>query len=153
MLTKKTPSVFLQMEWNKFISPYTNHLTTQHEAKGGGGAGRQQKCSNTFPLHSSGHNRPTLLTYSMQQGPWEANWFSVIQEIPRILWYPKIHYHTDKYRHLSLTNTGVFISHRAVWDHPTICKLFVTYDGIQHQKVKGMLISMPIDTSLLFPGT
>jgi len=59
----------------------------------------------------------------------------------------------DKCRQLSLNNTGVFISHRAVSDQPIICGLFVIYDGIQHQKVKGMLISMPVDTSLLFPGT
>jgi hypothetical protein len=89
----------------------------------------------------------------MEQGPWEANRFSHIQEIPQILWNPKVHYHTYKYRHLSLTSTGVFISHRAVWDHPIICNLFMTYNGIQHQKVNGMLISMPVDTPLLFSGT
>ena len=33
-----------------------------------------------------------LLTYSMEQSPsWEANWFSASQEIPHILWNPKIH--------------------------------------------------------------
>jgi hypothetical protein len=33
-----------------------------------------------------------LLTYIMEQSPWEANRFVVSQEIPRILWNPKAHY-------------------------------------------------------------
>ena len=34
-----------------------------------------------------------LLTYSMEQSPtWEVNRFSAIQEIPRILWNPKVYY-------------------------------------------------------------
>ena len=38
-----------------------------------------------------------LLTYSMEQSPsWKANRFPVSQEIPRILWNPKVHNRSHK---------------------------------------------------------
>ena len=38
-----------------------------------------------------------LLNYSTEQSlSWEANWFSASQEIPRILWNPKVRYHIHK---------------------------------------------------------
>ena len=48
--------------------------------------------SKTHILHSS-------LTHSMERSPsWEANRTTDIQEIPRILWNPKVHYRIHKCR-------------------------------------------------------
>ena len=51
---------------------------------------------NCMALH--GIRRYYLLTYLTEQSSsWEANRFPATQEIPRILWNPKVHYRIHKF--------------------------------------------------------
>jgi hypothetical protein len=48
---------------------------------------RRPKCKFTY----------NLLTYSMEESPsWKADWFAASQEIPRVLWNPKVPRRTHK---------------------------------------------------------
>jgi len=54
---------------------------------------------NTLPRYTSisKYSCWQLLTYSMEQSPsWVANWSASSQEIPHIIWNPKVHYRIHK---------------------------------------------------------
>ena len=51
------------------------------------------KCISWLEIFALIETQWYLLTYSMEQSTsWEATRFSASQEIPRILWIPKVHY-------------------------------------------------------------
>ena len=47
---------------------------------------------------------------------WEANWFAASQEIPCILWKPKVHFQLTSVRHLSLSWASPI---QSTYPHPT----------------------------------
>jgi hypothetical protein len=75
--------------------------------------------------------RTYLVSYSMEQRPsWEANRFAASQEIPRIIWNPKVHYSIQKCKppvpilsqlHPVRTPTSYFIKiHLNITSHPLL---------------------------------
>ena len=66
-----------------------------------------------------------FLTYSMEQGPsWEASYFAAGQEIPRVLWNPKVPHRTHKRPPtvpiLSQPNPALIPSSHLLKVHPNI---------------------------------
>ena len=79
-------AVFWVITQRVLTIPYRSFGTTYRSHLQGPGIQKKACCPSTY-----------LLTYSMVQSPsWEANWFAVSQQIPRISRNPKVHYRTHK---------------------------------------------------------
>jgi hypothetical protein len=74
-----------------------------------------------------------LLTYSMEQSPsWESNWFAASQEIPRVLWNPKVPNRTHRRQRalVSAFNNSTFCPHSVfmcfvwIWEQTAIISLY-----------------------------
>ena len=84
----------------------------------------------------------------MEQNPsWEANWFAASQEIPRILWYPKVHYRTHK-----LPPTFPILGQPNP-DHIPTSHLLEIHSNIIHPSTPGSTQCLPLHFLLYFTGT
>ena len=76
----------------------------------------------------------------MVQSPsWKANWFAASQEIPRILWNPKVHYALTSVRHLSLSCASPI---QSTYPHPTSWRsILILYNHLRLGLPSGLFPS------------
>ena len=108
-------------------------------------------CTNTpYCLHCmySTYLLTYLLTYSMEHRPsWEANCFAASEEIPHILWNPKVHYRIHKYPYPSLFWVS---SIQSIPPHPTSWRSILKLSCHLRQSLPSGLFPSGFPTKTLY---
>ena len=87
----------LNIPWNEIITTRNDNTDPANKTSNSCPLKRSLLCAGPVSILPRLTVARKLLTYSMEKSPsWEANRFSASQEIPRILWNPKIHYRGHK---------------------------------------------------------
>ena len=89
-----------------------------------------------------------LLTYSMEQSPpWEVTGFSASQEIPRILWNPKVHYRIHKCPPLVAIQSQIDPVHVP---HPTSWRFILILSSLLRLSLTSRLFPSGFPTKILY---
>ena len=101
-------------------------------------------------LHPLTSFLPSLLTYFVEHSPWEANRFSDSQEIPHILWNPKVHYHIHKWPPPVLILSQLDPVHTPTSHHPTSWRSILILSSHQRLGLPSVLLSSGFPTKTLY---
>ena len=110
--------------------------------------------SSGLSLYRQACGTHTALTYSMDQSPsWEANRFSASQEIPRILWNPKVHCRIHKCPRTVPILSHLDPVHTSTSYFLTIQLNIILHQRLRHSSFKNVYLQgLPIKSKLWIKG-